>query len=290
MTAKNLLRAARDLTMRSRTVQRAVRAGTTSGWLPERIWQHLRPSGVWTLHAPDRSEFRYHCGAEDVLAGPVVWTDLREWEEATHPLFYQLAGRARGFLDAGAFAGLYTLLACRANPALHAVAVEPNPAAARLLHRNLDVNGYGPRVSVVAKALSDTPGRARLAVPERITTASLRASTQGQHAFDVEVTTADDAVGDRPIDLVKIDVEGLEPEVLQGMARTLRTHRPTVIAECLDRPALDRLRAAAAPYGYTYVHHLAPGGPVLVDPGFTPPRRHQNFLLTPAPFAPFGPS
>ncbi|MDQ0844823.1 FkbM family methyltransferase [Streptomyces sp. V1I6] len=279
----SLVRRARDVTMRSRTVQRAVRAGTMGGWMPQRVWAHLRPTGVWTLHAPDGSTFRYHCGTEDVLAATVVWTDLREWEETTHPLFYRLARRARGFLDAGAFAGLYTLLACRANPNLHAIAVEPNPTAARLLHRNLDVNGYAPRVSVVGKALSDAPGRARLVIPDRITTASLRAGTRGPGAVEVEVATADSVVGDRPVDLVKIDVEGLEARVLAGLGRTLTTHRPTVIAECLDRPALERLRVAAAAFGYDHVHHLGPSGPALVPPGFTPPPRLQNFLLTHEP-------
>ncbi|WP_406170447.1 FkbM family methyltransferase [Streptomyces sp. NBC_00996] len=285
---KPVLRRARDLLMRSRTVQQAVRAGTVRGHVPLTVWRHLRPTGVWELHAPDSSTFRYQCSPDDVLAGPVVWTDLRLWEEATHPLFYRLARTARGFLDAGAYAGLYTLLACQANPQLHAVAVEPNPVAARMLRRNLDVNGFGPRVQVVSKALSEAPGRAHLTVPERITTATLRggADTPGRSTVDVEVTTADLAVGDRPVDLVKIDVEGLEPEVLRGMSRILAAHRPIVIAECLDRPALERLRSTAAEFGYHHVHHLASHGPVVVPPGFVPPPRHQNFLLTTAPFTP----
>jgi FkbM family methyltransferase len=285
---KPVLRGARDLLMRSRTFQRAVRAGTVRGHVPLTVWRHLHPTGVWQVHAPDGSTFHYHCGPDDVLAGPVVWTDLRLWEEATHPLFYRLARTARGFLDAGAYAGLYTLLACQANPRLHAVAVEPNLVATRMLRRNLDVNRFGPRVHVVGKALSQAPGRARLTVPERITTATLRAGADapGRSTVDVEVTTADLAVGDRPIDLVKIDVEGLEPEVLRGMSRTLATHRPIVIAECLDRPALERLRSTAAEFGYQHVHHLAPHGPVAVPPGFVPPQRHQNFLLTTAPFTP----
>ncbi|MER7899029.1 FkbM family methyltransferase [Streptomyces sp. NPDC096046] len=285
---KPVLRGTRDLLMRSRTFQRAVRAGTVRGHVPLRVWKHLHPTGVWRLHAPDGSTFRYYCGPDDVLAGPVVWTDLRLWEEATHPLFYRLARTARGFLDAGAYAGLYTLLACQANPRLHAVAAEPNPVAVGMLRRNLDVNHFGPRVHVVAKALSQAPGRARLTVPERITTATLRqgADTPGRSTVDVEVTTADLAVGDRPVDLVKIDVEGFEPDVLRGMSRILAAHRPVVIAECLDRSALERLRSTAAEFGYHHVQHIAPPAPVAVPPGFAPPARHQNFLLTTTPFTP----
>ncbi|GGT30194.1 hypothetical protein GCM10010271_37800 [Streptomyces kurssanovii] len=116
-----MLRGARDLLMRSRTFQRAVRAGTVRGHVPLTVWRHLHPTGV---HAPDGSTFHDGCGPDDVLAGPVVWTDLRLWEEA--PIRSSTGSRAprAGSLDAGAYTGLYTLLACQANPRLHAVAVE----------------------------------------------------------------------------------------------------------------------------------------------------------------------
>jgi FkbM family methyltransferase len=218
-----------------------------------------------------------------VLASSVVWTDLRHWEETTHPLFYRMARSARGFLDAGAFSGLYTLLACRANQDLRAVAVEPNPRSRSLLQRNLMLNDLGGRVTVVGKALAAQPGQARLAVPPWSAAASLVRPVAAEYTVDVEVTTADDAVGSLPIDLVKIDVEGLEADVLRGMEKTLTTHRPAVIAECLDRPALDALRAAADDLGYRYIHNFGEHGLTRVEPGFVPTWPNENFLLTTAP-------
>lgn len=277
------LRGSRDLLMRSQAFQRAVRAGAVRGLLPRDFWVRLQPTGLWELHAPDGRAFLYESAPDDVLGRDIVWTDLHNWEEATIPHFHRLAQQARGFLDAGAYAGIYTLLACTANPALRAVAVEPNPASAAKLRRNIEINELNGRAQVAQKALSATPGRARLGIPERVTTASLAPARTPVASVEVEVTTADAAAAGVPIDLVKIDVEGLETEVLQGMTGIIAAYRPSIIAECLDRPALDKLRATAAELGYPYVHHLAPGGPVPAPEGFVPPPRHQNFLLTAEP-------
>lgn len=277
------MRGTRDILMRSHRFQRAVQTVAARGCVPQSLWARLRPAGLFKLHAPDGSPFLYDCADDDVLASSVVWTDLRHWEETTHPLFYRMARQARGFLDAGAFSGLYTLLACQANPNLRAVAVEPNPQTLPKLQRNVTVNRLEHRVSVVGKALSAQPGRARLAIPRWAAAASLVRSVEAEHMVDVEVTTGDDVVGDLPIDLVKIDVEGLEAEVLRGLAKTVAAHQPAIIAECLDRPALDALRVTAKDLGYRYIHHFGPGGLTRVEPGFVPTWPHENFLLTVAP-------
>jgi len=61
-----------------------------------------------------------------------------------------------------------------------------------------------------------------------------------------------------PVHLVKIDVEGAETAVLQGMQRILRQDRPIVLVELHDyngegseHPALDQLRHAG--YGLRYL-------------------------------------
>lgn len=280
MITRRALRGTRDVLMRSHRFQRTVQAAAARGCVPRSLWVRLRPEGLFTLHAPDGSAFLYDCAHDDVLGNSVVWTDLRHWEETTHPLFYRLARQARGFLDAGAFSGLYTLLACQANPALRAVAVEPNPQTLPKLRRNVAVNGLEHRVEVVGKALSAEPGRAVLTVPRWAAAASLVRSVPAERVVDVDVTTGDDVVGDLPIDLVKIDVEGLEAEVLRGLAKTVATHQPTIIAECLDRPALDVLRETAKEMGYEYIHNFGPGGLTRVAPGFVPTWPHENFLLT----------
>ncbi|WP_329119634.1 FkbM family methyltransferase [Streptomyces sp. NBC_01465] len=262
-------------------LQQTVRTAALRGLVPRQVWNRLHPTGTWTLHDPDGIPFLYHAAREDLMARCVVWTDLRHWEETTQPVLFELARTARGFLDVGAFSGIYTLLACQANPELRVVAMEPNPHTIGMLRRNVEINGLGDRVTLVQKALSDGPGRARLAIPYDTTAASLNAATVPVRSVEVEVSTADEVVGDQPIDLVKIDVEGLEPEVLHGMTRTIAAHRPAIIAECLDAPALERLRATADALGYRTVQHLGRTGLSPAGEGFVPPPFYANFLLTP---------
>lgn len=250
------------------------------GYLPRAVWRRLHPTGVWTLQAPDSSTFNYASDDDDIMARAVIWTNMRHWEETTHPVFYQLARDARGFVDVGAFAGIYTLLACRANPKLAAVAVEPNPTAARMLRRNIQINRIEDRVTVSSNALSDTPGRAYLAIPSDTTAASLLTPRTAYRTVEVDVTTGDALIGTRPVDLVKIDVEGLEPQVLRGMEQNIRMHYPSIIAECLDNSALNTLRQTVLDLGYRHIHHLSASGPVPATADLVPPLHYRNFLIT----------
>ncbi|WP_406170437.1 FkbM family methyltransferase [Streptomyces sp. NBC_00996] len=270
----------RDLVLRVPGCQRALRAAALRGLLPSAVWRRLHPTGEWSLRAPDGRTFRYVSSDADILARGLIWTNMRHWEETTHPLVYELAQNARRFVDIGAFSGIYTLLACRANPHLEAVAVEPNPVAASMLNRNVRANRFESRVTVIDRALSDTPGRTRLRIPANATKASLLDRWPAQSIVDVEVTTGDEVLDGRAVDLIKIDVEGLEPQVLRGLEKSIRVHHPAIIAECLDKAALSRLRETAFDLGYRHIQHLGSRGPAPVTADLVPPARYVNFLFT----------
>lgn len=55
-----------------------------------------------------------------------------------------------------------------------------------------------------------------------------------------------DVTGDRPIELMKIDVEGAELEVLLGMTETIKKHQPTILCEILDSHSDDNLPSMQA--------------------------------------------
>ncbi|MGI8330307.1 FkbM family methyltransferase [Actinomadura scrupuli] len=265
-------------------LQRVIRAGARKGAIPPSVWRRLHPRGAWTLHAPDGTPFRYDSAfPHDGMARHVVWTDMRHWETTTQPLLFDLAKEAKVFVDVGAYSGIYTILACVANPRLRAIAFEPNPVKLEQLRSNVALNGLRDRVTLVGKALSSEPGRAGLAIPADDSQASLAHAAPGARTVDVPVTTGDEALGDLPVGLVKIDVEGLEPQVLTGMAGVLAAHRPKIIAECLDQRALDRLRRVTAALGHRYAYHIDQAGLVPVDDRFAHPYRFPNYLFTAEP-------
>lgn len=266
--ARSVAKAVRDGALRHVPgLQGLVRAAALRGVLPPRVWRRLHPVGPCRLHAPDGTPFQYVPCAHDGLARHVVWTDLRDWEPGTHTTVFRLARGAGVFVDVGAYSGLYTVLACLADPRLRAVAFEPNPVKLPQLARNVAVNGLRDRVRIVGRALGESGGRATLAIPSDDSTASLRAGRAGERTVEVEVSTGDAELLGLPVGLIKIDVEGREAEVLAGMAGLLRARRPYVVAECLEPEALERVWRTVSALGYRHVYHLGPDGPEALDTG-----------------------
>lgn len=60
-----------------------------------------------------------------------------------------------------------------------------------------------------------------------------------------------DDLGARNVSLIKIDVEGMEPEVLSGARQTIERDRPRLYVEAQDAAAGDR-NAAEIPFGYEH--------------------------------------
>lgn len=127
--------------------------------------------------------------------------------------------------DVGANTGVYAVQQARRGA--HVYAFEPNPDCYRRLQKSVRANNLESRVMAVNCALGATAGSAELLVPEGLTTmGSLRPLwTPGAGGIGprVEVETVDRVVstlGINRIDLLKVDVEGLELDVLQGAHAT----------------------------------------------------------------------
>lgn len=152
------------------------------------------------------------------------------------------------FVDVGANVGLYTVAAALAGSG-RVLAFEPNPAARERLARNLALNGCTNAI-VSPHAVAGAPGRAALHVPSSPDTAwsSLVPGLFSEGPpIDVETTTLDAEVerhGLAPV-CVKIDVEGAEVRVLDGMTATL-VRRPAVICEVSASSAVAAEQRLAA--------------------------------------------
>jgi FkbM family methyltransferase len=129
------------------------------------------------------------------------------------------------------------------------VAVEPQPALVAALRRRFGAN---PRVTIVAAALGAAPGRATLAVdPMNPTIATLSPEFVAQagasrgfrrarwrERVDVEVTTLDALIAAHGVPIFcKIDVEGYEHAVLEGLSRAVPALSFEYLPAALD-PAL----------------------------------------------------
>lgn len=141
------------------------------------------------------------------------------------------------FFDVGSNVGFFALLAAREVGRQGVVhAFEPVAWIAEALRSNAALNGF-ENVHVHAVAVADEEGEGQLLIaghPGGATLSGADAPADLTGRATVPVVTLDRLVasGELPApDVVKIDVEGFEPQVLDGMAEVLRVHRPALVCE-----------------------------------------------------------
>lgn len=134
-------------------------------------------------------------------------------------------------IDIGANLGYFTLLMAEiVGPSGKVHAFEPNGGIARRLRDTLAINGYGDRATVHETALGDVNGEAALVIP----------STEPKNAYIIEeqglpgtvvvpVHRLDHFPELLNADFLKIDVEGSEERLWQGMTGLLDRNRPLTI-------------------------------------------------------------
>jgi len=125
--------------------------------------------------------------------------------------------------DVGAFIGFHTLLMSRRVEQGRVLALEPDPRNAERLRRNLSLNGV-TNVEVLPVAAGARRDRASLE-PHPTHPSQTRVRAAG--GMPCEVSPLDDLLGlTSPPALVKVDVEGVEAEVLAGASEVLESARP----------------------------------------------------------------
>jgi FkbM family methyltransferase len=147
--------------------------------------------------------------------------------------------------DVGANIGFFTILCSRlVGPQGKVYAFEPIPDNVATLRRNIALNDL-TNVVVVEQALSASTGTAEMFVSLWSAFHSLNldgASKRDNHGPDggeitVETVTLDEFVQGEGIsapDLIKLDVEGAELLVVEGMRETLRAVQPLLLCEIHD--------------------------------------------------------
>lgn len=170
-----------------------------------------------------------YIGREVALRGQFEREELAVLDDFLSPLAGRFA--AATALDIGANIGNHSLFFAQRFRAVHAF--EPNPRTFGVLSVNARlVDNITPHNI----GLGAEPGTLSLAFdPLNVGEASLVSPTDGVTApnhCDVRVERLDDIAADfGSVALVKIDVEGFEPQVLRGAAKFLRDQRPVIVFE-----------------------------------------------------------
>jgi FkbM family methyltransferase len=155
------------------------------------------------------------------------------WEPHVTGRFASLLHEGMNVLDVGANIGLFTMLAAsRVGPAGRVIAVEPLPWNHQSLYAGIEHNGFA-NISVLPVAASGAVGMIRAICAPDSSNGIVGVRSDGQaREMWIPAHRLDDLLATLPrLDIVKIDIEGHEPQAWRGMRGLLERHRPHVFSE-----------------------------------------------------------
>jgi FkbM family methyltransferase len=172
------------------------------------------------------------------------------------------------FVDIGANVGNHSLFAALYLGAATVVPVEPNPLSYTLLLANVMANGLLAKFDLRGLGVGASD-RAAGGFAMEVRTKNVGAARMLPGEGDIEVRRGDDILADLVPAMIKIDVEGMEMDVLAGLQDTVTAHHPTMLVE-VDTRNDDAFLAWVAAHGYT------------VAQVFIRYKSNKNYLITAA--------
>ena len=162
------------------------------------------------------------------------------------------------------------------------ISVEPNPDVLPTLTGNLERNI--DRFAIYPIGLGDAQARGSIVPPDTSksnlgsTRVEIEEEDKGTGTHSIEIRTLDSLIEEwrndngnqGKISLLKIDVEGMEPNVLRGASKTIENNRPHLFIEAATEDDFSTVNALLEPlgyvalnqWGYTAVYHFAPSPPL----------------------------
>lgn len=133
-------------------------------------------------------------------------------------------------VDVGSNIGIFTLIAAGiVGKSGKVYSFEPTPRTFDLLKMNIKINGYTEQVSVQKIAIADKQGNMNLSIRDTCGHNTLFPAEEDTQLVEVETFSLDYILADEPhIHVIKIDTEGAEPLVWQGMQK-IRERNPNLI-------------------------------------------------------------
>lgn len=227
----------------------------------------LPVEGKFTVPINQTESFQYHASYGDGVGRMLHWAGAGGFEPETITLFDQLVRNAKIFADIGANTGHFTLYACAVNPKLETYSFEPVPRTFQAHSKNIELNNFQTRCHPQNMAMGMQDGEVSFHVPFDDVPTSASLNQQGFNDIPGELITVPITRFDTffqnktPPDLIKIDVEGFEDKVLEGMLGLFENnYRPLIIFESNPGGPEEQIDSILKSLGYD-LFHLQKSGP-----------------------------
>jgi len=142
-------------------------------------------------------------------------------------------------IDVGANIGNHSLFLGKFCNPQQVYSFEPFPHSFNILKKNIEINHLENKITAIPYAVGSKPTRGNIILPDKsnLGMAKFIESQDGS----IEVITLDEYFLNKlmRLDLIKIDVEGMELEVLKGARNLLKKFHPKIYIECAEKSELQ---------------------------------------------------
>lgn len=172
----------------------------------------------------------------------LFWKGITSYEHYTIECWKLLSKNKKCILDIGANTGIFSIVAAEYNTKNAQIyGFEPIPRIADIYVKNMQLNNISPKL--IQSAVSDYSGNVTFYDMDSFDNqiGSLEQNHVRKHEhhkklkpIPVQVISIDDFIFSKNIeylDLIKIDVEGVENKVLKGMIKSIQKFQPSIIIE-----------------------------------------------------------
>jgi len=195
----------------------------------------------------DADGLKYYARFQD------LWRFIKPFEPLTHEFLVKKARESDVFLDIGAHIGVYSIRL--AKKVSKVIALEPEHKNYSFLCKNILVNNLSNKVIPLPIAASDKDSYANLCIKISSGAHTLENSFNCKRKTKIITLTVDTLLKILKIwkvDMIKIDVEGHEARVINGMRKLLSHNPPRVLVIEISKRNLYLLETFAK-LGYNIV-------------------------------------
>jgi FkbM family methyltransferase len=231
----------------------------------------LPPSGILEFKNTEGKKLKIKTNQTSYITHLLFWEGYENFEYTL--LFLKLIKKIEVFYDIGSNIGYYSLLAEMENPGIRVVAFEPASGPLFYLKENVRINNF-KNISVEDIALSEKNGEIKFNEVKNKKYSYLEHNLAGESnagskttnrnyvPIQVKTETLDSyikRIGERNIDLIKMDTEGTEHLILQEANTVLSEMKPIIICETLFNTIEPELEKTFRKYGYDFFNHTETG-------------------------------
>lgn len=200
-------------------------------------WDIRGKVGLWPHEKWVMTDYRGFQVWVNLFDGFVSFGALHgNWENDEVDFMLSWLREGDAVIDAGANIGIFTIQAAAVVGKTGQVhAFEPMKNTFDMLARSVRANGFESRCQLYNEGLGADEGTGSFHLSAHATNPGSSYISTDSDGPRIHIRPLDSIRFERRIKFVKIDVEGFEPNIIRGAARTLQEHAPVILTEFFPR-------------------------------------------------------